>query len=296
MDLRSNLQYPLLKYLSEEFTGRFYQNELSCLNRMLILYHNRHIFSVDNNTSTFLDEYESYLAKPVNLWYLPMAKRQQIKLVRARMWYILKNNRGIFQQLLAREDYGSFKAPEQTIGQIYQWLQRLPHGIQPQAGLDLDRWKQELQSRFSHLLRQFGRSGLKKASAKISHEHFHQILTGKDQAEKQRKFSVLIDRLIQAQWIIATAAPQVYQFKDNHTGGRLRLAALYYTLDREGHIQARLNAPEIARLFNSWLSHPISWGSLVKAFQTEQLDRFDCGPNQPRYKYVIECRLLTRDL
>jgi len=149
MKLSSNLQYPLLKFLSEEFAGVFYQNEITCLNRMLILYHNRHIFSVDNNTTKYLDDYESYLEKGFNYWYLSGSKRQRINLIRTRILYIVRNNRRILEQLLAREDYSSFKASNQTITKIYYWLQTLPHRINSEAGIDINQWKLDLRSEFA---------------------------------------------------------------------------------------------------------------------------------------------------
>jgi hypothetical protein len=263
---------------------------------MLILYHNRHIFSVDNNTFTYLDDYLNYLERPVNYWYLNASKRQRINLIRMRMWYLLKNSRPIFQQLLAREDCSSFKAPEQAIRKIYQWLQTLPHGIEPETGIDIDQWRQDLKLQFGHLLEECGQAERKRASTKKPHVHFHQILTGKDEASKERKFRQLVDILIKELWITETDTPGIYKFKNNNTGGRLQIAALYYTLDKHGHIEARLNAQQVARLFNSWLSHDISPNSFVKAFQTEQLDTFNCGPNRPRYKYVQDCKLLMQDL
>ena len=61
MNLHTNVKYPLLKYLLEEFQGSFYQNELTCLNRMLILYHNRYVLSIDDHTEGYLDDFEKYL-------------------------------------------------------------------------------------------------------------------------------------------------------------------------------------------------------------------------------------------
>lgn len=296
MNLNSNFQYPFLKYLSEEFAGVFYQNELTCLNRMLILYHNRHSFSVDNNTRSYLDDCENHLQKPVNYWYLANSKRQRINLIRRRMWYLLKNNRLIFQQLLAREDYSSSKAAEQTVQKIYHWLTTLPQEIDPKPEIDLNHWMLDFKSEFHHLLEESEQPETEKVSKKQAHLHFHQILTGKNESEKRAKFRRLIDILLKEQWIAGTENGDAYLFKNNNTGGRLRIAALYYTLDKLGHIETRLNAPQIARLFNSWLSHNITPDSFVKAFQSEQLDSFNCGPNHNRYKHVQDCKLLIRDL
>ena len=67
MNLHANVKYPLLKYLSEEFQGSFFQNKLTCLNRMLILYHNRYSFSIDDSTGNYLDDFESYLQRSLKL-------------------------------------------------------------------------------------------------------------------------------------------------------------------------------------------------------------------------------------
>ncbi|MDQ6481700.1 hypothetical protein [Dyadobacter sp. LHD-138] len=141
MNLHASFKYPLLKYLSEEFQGSFFQNEVTCLNRMLILYHNRYSFSIDDNTADYVDNFERYLQKPLNFWYLPAAKRQQINLIRNRMLYLLENNRSIYAQLLARKDYSAFEAKQETILKIYQWLQTLPHEPAVKSGIDINQWK-----------------------------------------------------------------------------------------------------------------------------------------------------------
>jgi hypothetical protein len=46
----------LLKYLSEEFRSKFYCNELTFLNRLLILYHNRFIFSIEDDHYRFIQD------------------------------------------------------------------------------------------------------------------------------------------------------------------------------------------------------------------------------------------------
>ena len=294
MNLHSNLQYPLLKYLSEEFTGKFYRNELSCLNRMLILYHNRLSFSIDDDTSSFLDEFARYLETPVCYLWIPAYKRLHINVLRARIRFVLKTNREIFQNLLSRPDYSSFEAKRQTIKDIYQWLVTFSGAADP--AIDVNGWKKDLGVRFGQFFQETKEAEDTKLPRKPAFEHFYQILKGKDKAEKQEKFQRLIDILLREQWITAAEKPGIYQFRNSGTGGRLQLAALYYTLEKQGHIDRQLPAPQIADLFNSWLSHDISPKSFIKAFQTEQLDTFNCSTNRPRYKYVTECRLLLRDL
>jgi hypothetical protein len=294
MNLHSNLQYPLLKYLSEEFTGKFYKNELACLNRMLILYHNRLSFSIDDDTSSFLDEFARYLEAPVSYWWIPANKRMNINALRVRIRFAVKSNREIFQNLLSRPDYSSFEAKRQTIKDIYQWLVTLRGETDPT--IDVNGWKKDLEARFSQFFQKTKETEEKKPPRKPTFEHFYQILEGKDKAEKQGKFQRLIDLLLREQWITGAEKPGIYQFRNSGSGGRLQLAALYYALSKQGHIDRQLPAPQIADLFNSWLSHDISQKSFIKAFQTEQLDTFNCSSNRPRYKYVTECRLLLRDL
>lgn len=294
MNLHSSLQYPLLKYLSEEFTGKFYKNELTCLNRMLILYHNRLSFSIDDDTSGFLDEFAQYLEKPVAYWWIPAYKRMQINTLRARIRFVLKNNPQIFRNLLSRPDYSTFYAKQHTIIEIYQWLVTLSGEAGP--AIYANGWQKDLSVRFSQFLHETRQTKEEKLPRKPAFEHFYQILKGKDNAEKQDKFRRLADILLREQWITRSEKPEIYQFRNNGTGGRLQLAALYYTLDKQGHIDRQLPAPQVAGLFNSWLSHDISQKSFIKAFQTEQLDTFNCSSNRPRHKYVTECRLLLRDL
>ncbi|MCF0069784.1 hypothetical protein LZD49_04825 [Dyadobacter sp. CY261] len=294
MNLHSNSQYPLFKYLSEEFAGSFYQNELTCLNRMLILYHNRLSFSIDDDTSGFLDEFAQYLEKPVTYWWIPAPKRVHINALRTRIAFVLKNNPQIFRNLLSRPDYSSSEAKQQTIKDIHQWLPTLNE--ETDMTIDVKDWQRDLSARFSQFLHEAKQAKEKKISRKPAFEHFYQILKGKDQAEKQGKFGRLVDILLREQWITGSEKPEIYQFRNSGTGGRLQLAALYYTLNKQGHIDRQLPAPQVAGLFNSWLSYDISRESFVKAFQTEQLDTFNCSPNRPRHKYVTECRLLLRDL
>jgi len=294
MNLHSNLQYPLFKYLLEEFTGKFYENELTCLNRMLILYHNRLSFSIDDDTSGFLDEFATYLETPVSYWWIPAYKRMHINRLRARIKFAAQSNREIFQNLLSRPDYSTFGAKRQTIKDIYQWLLTLSGEVDP--AIDVSGWKMDLNARFNQIFHETKETEENKLPRKPAFEHFYQILKGKNEQGKQDKFGRLIDMLLREQWITAAEKPGIYQFRNSGTGGRLQLAALYYTLDKQGHIDRQLSAPQIAALFNSWLSHEISPKSFIKAFQAEELDTFNCSSNRPRHKYVAECKLLLRDL
>lgn len=294
MNLHANLQYPLLKYLSEEFTGKFYKDELTCLNRMLILYHNRLSFSIDDNTSGFLDEFAQYLEKPVAYWWIPAYKRMHINTLRTRIRFVLKNNPQIFRNLLSRADYSTFEAKRRTIKDIYKWLLTLSGEVDP--AIDVNGWKMDLTIRFNQTFNETKETEEEKLPRKLTFKHFYQILQGIDETGKRGKFQRLIDILLKEKWITEAEKPGVYQFRNGGTGGRLQLAALYYTLDKQGHIDRQLPAPQIADLFNGWLSHNISPKSFIKAFQTEQLDTFNCSTNRPRYKYVTECRLLLRDL
>ncbi|SDE61986.1 hypothetical protein SAMN04487996_10640 [Dyadobacter soli] len=294
MNLHSNLQYPLFKYLSEEFNGSFYQSELTCLNRMLILYHNRLSFSIDDDTSSFLDEFAQHLEKPIAYWWIPAYKRQHINVLRTRIRFVLKNNPQIFRNLLSRPDYSSFEAKRQTIKDIYQWL--VTFSGEAGSAIEVIDWKNDLQAEFDQFFQETKQAKEKMAPQKPAFEHFYQILKGKDKAEKQDKFRRLVDILLREQWITSSEKPGFYQFRNSSTGGRLQLAAIYYTLGKQGHIDRQLPAPQVAGLFNSWLSHDISQKSFIKAFQTEQLDTFNCSSNRPRHKYVTECRLLLRDL
>lgn len=298
MNLHANQKYPLLKYLSEEFQGSFYQNELTCLNRMLILYHNRYSFCIDDSTGDYLDDFERYLRTPFNFWYLPKPKRQQINLIRIRMLYLLANNRAVFEQQLSRKDYSSAEAKQETILKIYRWLQIVPHDPELKNGIDINQWKLDLKSQFGHLLLESESAApeLQKVLKKLPPFHFYQILTGPDEMSRKQKFQRLVTVLLKEQWISPCETEGIYHFRNTGTGGRLQLAALYFTLNKQGHIQQRLTAPKVAALFNSWLSHSIPRESFIKIFQTEQQDTFNCGAHKPRFKYVQDCSLLLRDL
>ncbi|GLU57005.1 hypothetical protein Dfri01_64660 [Dyadobacter frigoris] len=263
---------------------------------MLILYHNRYVFSIYDDAGNYLDDYEKYLEKPLNFWYLAAFKRERIEIVRKRMYFLLKNNRQIFDQLLARKDYSSWEAKKQTILEIYRWLENLPSGIQLPSDLDINRWKREIKTALTPFLSVSTQTISAKSSKSSVYEHFCQILSGADQEEKQQKFERLISVLTQEQWISPTDNDGIYRFRNTGRGARLQLAALYFVLNNQGHIAQELMATQIAALFDSWLSHHISRDSFVKAFQPEQQDAFNCSVRQPRHKYVQDCKLLIRDL
>ena len=221
MNLHSALQYPFLKYIIEEFSGEFYQNDLTCLNRMLILFHNRYIYSITDNASTYLDEWQQSLEKPeASYWYLKASKRLQIRLVRTRMLFIIKNKRQIVEQLLTRKDYSSPEAKQDFVNQIYHWLCSLPDDVDPATGLDFDIWRQDIENQLGHLLVNTSESFelLAKTPKRPTYHSFYQILAAADESAKKQKFQALVDKLIQANWICSTDNPQVYLFKNTSNG------------------------------------------------------------------------------
>ncbi len=294
MNLHSNLQYPLLKYLSEEFTGSFYANELTFLNRLLILYHNRYIFSVDDDHRGFLEELKEDLAQPVKFWTIPAYKRTRINLMRSRFCQLLLHNESILENLLSRPDYSTTEAKRQTIAEIYQWLNS--QSKEKDSDPDLAGWKNDIETSLGCLLEIPGKLGKSRPSKRVSYLNFHDILTGKDEETRKAKFLKLVNVLFAEQWISETETPGVYQFRKSGNGSRLLLGALYYCLNQQGHIQKELTGPQVARLFNSWLRHDISPKSFEKVFQAEEQDTFNCSPSQTRYKYVRDCSLLIRSL
>src|SRR5690606_18479004 len=142
MNLHSNLQYPLLKYLSEEFTGSFYVNELTFLNRLLILYHNRYVFSIDDHHHRFIDELREDLKQRVNFWTIPAHKRRRIDLMRSRFSQLLSYKNSIVENLLSRHDYSAYEAKRQTIVEIYQWLNS--QSKEKDSDPDLAGWKNDI--------------------------------------------------------------------------------------------------------------------------------------------------------
>ena len=299
MNLHSALQYPFLKYIIEEFTGEFYQNDLTCLNQILILFHNRYIYSITDNVSTYLDEIEHSLGKSnTNYWYLKASKQTRIRLVRTIMLFVVQNKRQILEDLLSRDDYSSPRAKQAAINQIYHWLDTLPGEIDPLTGLDINIWKEDIENELGHLLEDAPENSelVIKTPKKPAYHSFNQILTAADEPAKKEKFQRLVSKLIQANWICPTENPEIYLFKTTKSGGRLEIAALYYALDKNGHIALRLSAPEVAALFDTWLSHQIADTSFTKIFQSGQLDTFNANPRQSKARYVKDCELMINGL
>ncbi|WP_345031020.1 hypothetical protein [Ravibacter arvi] len=294
MNLHSNLQYPLLKYLSEEFTGKFYNNELTFLNRLLILYHNRFVFSIDDDHHRFIDELRADLTQPVKFWTIPAYKRRRINLMRGRFCQLLSHKRSIVENLLSRPDYSTTEAKRQTIAEIYQWLNSRPK--EKESAPSLASWKKDMEASFGSLLESPGDVGKGRSSKNVFYLHFHNILTGKDEETRKAKFLKLLSVLLGEQWICETETRGIYQFRKSGNGSRLLLGALYYCLNQQGQIQKELTGPQVARLFNSWLRHDISPKSFEKVFQAEEQDTFNCSPSQTRYKYVRDCSLLIKSL
>ncbi len=294
MNLHSNLQYPLLKYLSEEFTGKFYRNELTFLNRLLILYHNRFVFSIDDDHYRFIEELRADLAQPVKFWTIPAYKRRRINLMRGRFSQLLCHKSSIVENLLLRPDYSTSEAKRQTLAEIYQWLNS--QSEEKESAHSLAGWKNDIETSLGYLLEMSGNEGKGRSSKKISYFNFHEILTGKDEETRKEKFLKLIQILSAEQWISETEIQGIYQFRKSGNGSRLVLGGLYYCLNQQGHIQKELTGPQVARLFNSWLRHDISSQSFEKVFQAEEQDTFNCSPSQTRYKYVRDCSLLIKSL
>ncbi len=295
MNLTTNQRYPLLKFLYEELTGCFLRNELTLINRMVILYHNRYTLAIDDDVSGYLDEFQEYLRKRQGRFvYLVQANKSRVRQTTGRILFLLENNRRIFEGFLSREDYGSPAARRQMMTGIYDWLEKLPAAIHSDPALNIQKWGLELNARFGSGLLSMARTTRKAKNNDF--EYFYQILAGKDEHEKQRQFENLVSLLVRAKWIVPTQSAGIYEFTNNRNGGRLWLAALYFVLCRNGYIIHQLKAPEVAALFNSWLSHKIRHSSFVKIFQAEQQDAFDSTPGQGRYKYIQDCSLLIRDL
>lgn len=298
MNLHGSLRYPLLKFLIEEFSGSFYENDLTCLNRMLILYHNHFLFSLSDDTNAFLNQYElSFQNSPFSYWYLNSAKRKRIHIIRARTVFLLTNNLGVLDQLLRRTDYSSPKAKSVAINLIYLWLKSI-QSEQPGKDLDINQWICDIENQLGHLLDKSGHlsdSGNKKDS-KTVFTQFHEILTGKDENQRKLKFDHLIDILVKEQWISSSIINGKYRFRNASRGGRLQLAALYFALDKNGHISQKLNAQQIAALFNSWIEHEIAPTSFVKIFQAAEQQTFNAAANETRSVYIQDCLLMIRKL
>lgn len=290
MNLQQNLRYPLTKFLAEELTGRFYDNELSCLNRMLILYYNRFSFAIDGSEKYYLDEYQTYLSEPVSFWWIPAGRLRRINTLRRRMFLVLSLQRDIFADLLAKPDFLSISRKIETIKRIRDWLAQQSVGAASKP--EFVAWIDSLNAQYLPL---FEAMAARAVSAKDVTD-FYQVLTGRDDVEKKIKFARLIKILQKEGWLSLQVQDGRYRFRNRSKGSRLQIAALYYTLNMRGHIQQRLAAPTIAALFSDWLDHGLAQKSFEKIFQAEQQQSFNCSSSQPRFRYVKECELLIRDL
>jgi hypothetical protein len=294
MNLHSNFRYPFFKYLIDEFSGVFYESDFTCLNRLVILYHNNFSFSVrPNNMTDFLDSHErGYSEREQFYWWLGRAKRLRIRKVKYRTAFALKHNRAIFERLLSRKDYASPEAVHEALVQISDWVHSLPSKEEINSLIDLDSWKRELTS-LQHSISPKG--GVKRVTRIQMHGQFYEHFAGADAFEKRNKFERLRGVLIKHQWVVPVDATDSCRYFKQSKGGRLYIAALYYALLEKGHIEKTLDAPQVATFFNSWLVHDFEQSSFVKAFQAEELAQFDCIEGHVRYKYIEEARLVILD-
>jgi hypothetical protein len=296
MNLHSNIRYPFGKYIIEELSGTFYEDDLTCLNRLLILYHNRYSFTIKrNDVAEFIGSHEQGISKPDWFhWWFGRAKRDRIRQVKRRTAFTLRHNREVFEHLLSREDYGSEKAIYETLTSISNWVQTLSSEAVADKFLDLDGWKKEL----AFLVQQIPKpeTTTKRAVRTRASESFQEQFTDGDAAERLVKFNRMKVILLTERWIVPIGDTDTYQYCKQSKGGRLYIAALYYVLMEQGHIKMTIDAPQIAALFNSWLVHDFEQSSFVKAFQAEELSQFDGAKGNPRTKYLTEVRLLLRDL
>jgi hypothetical protein len=296
MNLHSSTRYPFLKYIIEEFSGTFYEDDLTILNRLLILYHNRYSFTVRrNDVGEFISSHEQDISKPDWLhWWFGRAKRDRIRQVKRRTGFMLRHNREVFEQLLSREDYGSEKAINETLISISKWVQTLSSEAVEDKFLDLEGWRTELAS----LVQQIPKpeAATKRAALTRASESFQEQFTDGDAAERLVKFNRMKVILLTERWIVPIGDTDTYRYCKQSKGGRLYIAALYFVLMEKGHIKMTTDAPQIAAAFNSWLMHDFEQSSFVKAFQAEELSQFDGAKGNPRTKYLIEARSLLRDL
>lgn len=295
MNLHSSTRYPFLKYIIEEFSGTFYEDDLTILNRLLILYHNRYSFTVRrNDVREFITSYEQSISKPDWFhWWFGRAKRDRIRQVKRRTAFMLRHNREVFEHLLSREDYGSEKAIFETLTSISNWVQTLSSETVADKLLELERWKKELEL----LVRQMPKpeTATRRAARTRVSESFQEQLTDGDGAERLLKFNRLKRILLAERWIVPIGDTDTYRYCKQSKGGRLYIAALYYVLMEKHYIKMTADAPQIAASFNSWLVHDFEQSSFVKAFQAEELSQFDGRDGNARTKYLTEVRLLLRD-
>lgn len=296
MNLHSNLRYPFLKYMIEELSGTFYEDDLTSLNRLLILYHNRYSFTVRrNDVREFIASYEQGISGPDWLhWWFGPSKRARVRQVKRRTGFMLRHNRVVFEHLLSREDYGSEKAIYETLTSISKWVQTLSSDVITDNVLDLDGWRNEL----TFLVQQMPKSeAFTKRGLRIrSSENFQEQFTDLDDTERLLKFNRLKRILLAERWIVPIGDTDTYRYCKQSKGGRLYIAAIYYVLMEKGYIKMTTDAPQIAASFNPWLVHDFEQSSFVKAFQAEELSQFDGREGNARTKYLTEVRLLLRDL
>ncbi|WP_439585736.1 hypothetical protein [Dyadobacter bucti] len=289
MNLQQNLRYPLTKFLAEELTGRFYDSELSCLNRMLILYHNRVCFAIDGSEKYYLDEYQQHLSDPVTYWWIPATQLRRINSLRHRMLLVLSLQRDIFTDLLAKPDFLSHPRKIETIRRIRDWLTQQSGAAASKP--EFVAWRDSLNAQYRYLF-----EATHKTASRHDFTDFYQVLTGRDEAEKKHKFESLVEILEKEGWLAGQTQDGRYRLRNRGKGSRLQIAALYYTLNMRGHIEQQLPAPFVASLFNGWLDHGLAGKSFEKIFQAEQQQTFNCSSSQPRFRYVKECELLIRGL
>jgi hypothetical protein len=280
----------------EELSGTFYEDDLTSLNRLLILYHNRYSFTVRrNDVGEFIASHEQGISKPDWLhWWFGRSKRDRISQVKHRTAFTLRHNREVIEHLLSRDDYGSEKAIYETLTSISNWVQTLSSEAVADKFLDLNGWKKDL----AFLVEQIPKPEAvrKRATRTRVSENFQEQFVDGDAAERLLKFNRLMRILLTERWIVPIGDTDTYRYCKQSKGGRLYIAALYYVLIEKGYIKMTVDAPQIASSFNSWLVHDFEQSSFIKAFQAEELSQFDGRERNPRTKYLTEVRLLLRDL
>lgn len=290
MNLHVSQVYPLSKFLYEELTGQFFADELSCLNRMLILYNNRYMFDIRDDTSTYLDEFEVFLDKPFTQWWIPSERLRMMNCLRGRFRVAIRAQRRIFENMIFRNDYATESTAIDGLRQIYWWA--ASSTAHYRYSPEMTSWASEIKARYGKLLDLAPRDH--SVQPPVTSE-FYQLFKGANAEEKEQKFEKLIDILIEKNWILSTETPGVYVLCTYSGGSRLQIGALYYVLNTQGHIQQQLPGARIAALFSSWLLHSISKKSLEKIFQPEQQQLFGCI-NHSWHKYVLRCIPIVRCL
>jgi hypothetical protein len=299
MVLHAHERYPLLKFLLDELSGSFFENELTWLNRLVILYHNRKTLSVRDDHDSFLQD---FISKNKNSSFFDILRshgaRKSMRTMKGRLDYLLKNNPGPIEKLLRRDDYGLPKARHETIAQIYDWLESLPYDVDRKTGLTLRAWQQEIRDRYPHIFNSTVSLPSKNVlfHTEEATRNFSDILKGADQLEREVKFEKLLGYLLEANWIAAADEPGKFQFRKAAHGGRLWIAALYYALYQKQHIKDSQKASAVAGQFNTWLIHPFSRESFEKVFQPEEQAKFAGKSNHQRSRYAQECFLLIQNL